>query len=128
HLALAAVKEALNECKPVLHPERIGVVVGTSLGGLTTVANTQQEVIQRGKWRISPHFVPSMLSNMAAAHISILYNLQGPSYTLNTACSSGADAVGLASILLKSGQADMVIAVGVESILCSLMNAALSSM
>jgi 3-oxoacyl-[acyl-carrier-protein] synthase II len=127
HFALIAAAEALADSKPLVNPERIGVVVGTALGGISTVADTEEQITRNGSYRVSPHFVPKMLGNIAAAQIGIMHGFRGPSFTLNTACSSGADAIGLASMLLKMGQADVVVAVGAESILCSLMDAGLAS-
>lgn len=125
--ALAAAAEALEDSKPQAKPQRIGIVLGTALGGISTTASTQEQIAQSGSFRVSPHTVPKMLGNIAAAHIGILHGFQGPSLTVSTACSSGADAVGMAAMLLKSGQADVVIAVGAESILSPLMIAGLSS-
>jgi len=125
--ALVAANEALAESKPNASPERIGIVLGTALGGISTAAQTQEHISLSGSYRVSPHVVPKMLGNIAAAHIAIFQGLRGPSLTVNTACSSGADAVGLASMLLQMGQADAVVAVGAESILCSLMDAGLAA-
>jgi 3-oxoacyl-[acyl-carrier-protein] synthase II len=125
--ALVAAQEALADSKLKVNPERVGIVVGTSLAGISTVTETQELATQSGSYRISPHFVPKMLGNIAGAHIAMNFNLKGPSYTVNTACSSGADAIGLASMLLKTGQADAIVAVGSESILCRLMDAGLAA-
>jgi 3-oxoacyl-[acyl-carrier-protein] synthase II len=125
--ALAAAKEALDDSKPKANPERIGVVLGTSLGGISTAANTQEQITRSGSYRVNPHVVPKMLGNIAAAQIAIAHGLKGPSFTVNTACSSGADAIGLASMLLKMGQADVVLAVGAESVLSALITAGLVS-
>ncbi|MFE8064761.1 beta-ketoacyl-ACP synthase II [Priestia aryabhattai] len=125
--ALIAANEALATSKPTVKPERIGIVLGTALGGISTVASTQEQIIQSESYRVSPHIVPKMLGNIAAAQIAIQHSIQGPSLTVNTACSSGADAIGMASMLLKSGQADVVVAVGAESILTGMMAAGLSS-
>lgn len=126
--ALVAAQEALdNSGLKNVKSERIGIVVGTSLAGISTLTETQEQLTQTGSYRVSPHLVPKMLGNIAAAHIAMMFNLKGPSYTVNTACSSGADAIGMAAMLLKSGQADAVVAVGAESILCSLMDAGLAS-
>lgn len=125
--AIAAAEEALADSKLRGKPERIGVVLGTALGGISTAAETQEKISLRRSFRVSPYTVPKILGNIAAAQISILHGFQGPSYTVNTACSSGADAIGLASLLLKTGQADAVVAVGAESILTALMAAGLAS-
>ncbi|GLB59170.1 beta-ketoacyl-ACP synthase II [Cytobacillus sp. NCCP-133] len=125
--ALIAAKEAIADSNLKADPERVGIVVGTSLAGISTLTETQEQITQSGNYRVSPFFVPKILGNIAAAQIGIYFNFTGPSYTVNTACSSGADAIGMASMLLKSGQVDVVVAVGAESILCSLMDAGLAS-
>ncbi|ANS76556.1 beta-ketoacyl-[acyl-carrier-protein] synthase II [Paenibacillus yonginensis] len=125
--ALAAAAEALEDAKPDAAPERMGVVLGTALGGIATTTAAQEQVTKSGSFRVSPHLVPKMLGNIAAGYIGITYGFKGPSLTLSTACSSSADAVGMASMLLRSGQADAVLAVGAESILCQLMDAGLST-
>ncbi|MDY0395076.1 beta-ketoacyl-[acyl-carrier-protein] synthase family protein [Virgibacillus halophilus] len=125
--ALIAAKEALAQSRLDADPERIGIVMGTALGGISTVAETQAAITEKGKYRVSPHVVPKMLGNIGAAQIAIMHGIKGPSLTVNTACSSGADAIGTASMLLKADQADVVIAVGAESILSGLMTAGLHS-
>ncbi|RUS45057.1 beta-ketoacyl-ACP synthase II [Cohnella sp. AR92] len=127
--AYAAAEEAIGQSGIVdgLQRSRIGIVLGTALGGISTAAGTQEQIARSGSYRVTPHLVPKMLSNIAAAHIAIANGFKGPSYTVSTACSSGADAVGMAAILLRAGQADAVVAVGAESILCALMDAGLSS-
>lgn len=125
--ALVAAREALMESQPQADPERIGIVVGTALGGIATITSTQEEVTRSGKYRVSPYFVPKILGNMAAAQIGIEHGFTGPSYTINTACSSGSDAIGMAAMLLKTGQADVIVAVGAETILCAVMDAGLAS-
>ncbi len=123
HFALAAAQEALREsgCLDSVDPKRIGIVMGTSLSGITTIAQTQQECDEKQVYKVSPRFVPKVLGNIAASQIAIAYGIRGPSLTVNTACSSGVDAIGMASMLLKMGEADVVIAVGAESVLCAIM-------
>lgn len=125
--AILAANEALADSKLNMKPERIGIVLGTALGAISSIASTQEQITQSGRFRVSPHIVPKMLGNVAAAQIAIIHDIQGPSLTVNTACSSGADAIGMASMLLKSGQADAVVAVGAESILTGLMAAGLTA-
>lgn len=125
--ALIAANEALAQSGIDADPERIGIVMGTALGGISTAAETQAAITGKGKYRVSPHVVPKMLGNIGAAQIAIMHGIKGPSMTVNTACSSGADAIGTASMLLKADQADVVIAVGAESILSGLMTAGLHS-
>lgn len=126
HFALIAAQEALAESRLEAVPERIGIVVGTCFSGISTTVDTQREYTSNPGMRISPHFVPKVLGNIAAAQIAIAHGLRGPSYTVNTACSSGADAIGIASMMLQMGEVDAVVAVGAESILCSIMVAGLS--
>lgn len=122
-----AAEEALAQSQIKADPDRIGIVLGTALGGISTIANTEKQVIESGSYKVSPYTVPKMLGNIGAAQIAITHGIQGPSLTVGTACSSGADAIGMASMLLKSGQADVVVAVGAESIVTELMVAGLSS-
>ncbi|WP_067728821.1 beta-ketoacyl-ACP synthase II [Oceanobacillus damuensis] len=125
--ALIATQEALADSNIHVQSDRIGIVVGSALGGISTVTSTQEQITKCNSYRLSPHIVPKMLGNIAAAQIAIIHGIQGPSLTVNTACSAGADAIGMASMLIKSGQADAVVAVGAESILTGLMAAGLSS-
>ncbi|WP_203232102.1 beta-ketoacyl-ACP synthase II [Paenibacillus pinistramenti] len=125
--ALIAAEEALKDSRPDAAPERIGVVLGTALGGISTTAAAQEQITSTGSFRVSPYLVPKMLGNLAAGYIGITHGFKGPSLTLSTACSSGADAIGMAAMLLRSGQADAVLAAGAESILCQLMDAGLSA-
>lgn len=125
--ALVAAKEALQSSglNLSLSPERAGVVLGTAMGGITTLTDVQSRVQNSGVLRISPHFMTKILGNVAAAQIAIIHELRGPSLTVSTACSSGADAVGIAAILLERKLADAVLAVGAESIFCPLIIAGL---
>lgn len=123
HFALVAAQEALREsgCLDSVDLKRVGIVMGTSLSGITTIAQTQQECDEKQAYKVSPRFVPKVLGNIAASQIAIAYGIRGPSLTVNTACSSGVDAIGTASMLLSMGEADVVIAVGAESVLCAIM-------
>ena len=98
--------------------------MGTAMDGVTTVAQTQA-AFDTGK-RVGPRFVPMTIGNIAAAQISIAHGIHGPSLTLNTACSAGGDAIMTAAMLLRSGEADAVLAVGGESILCPIVVSGLS--
>ncbi len=134
--ALVAAAEALKTgtllegpglLQAFLRPGRLGIVLGTSLGGINSALSAEEQLLSVGPDRISPFTVPKMLANVAAARIAITYGIQGPSLTVNTACSSGADAVGLAAMLIRAGEADVMLAVGSESILCPLLTAGLAS-
>lgn len=96
-------------------PERIGVVVGTAFAGLATIAETQNGISTGAHSKVSPRFVPKIIGNIAAAQIAIAKGLKGPSLTVTTACSSGADALSTGIMLLNSGEADVVLCVGAEA-------------
>ena len=124
--AFAAAEEALTDSAlPVgAEPDRIGIVMGTAMDGVTTVAQTQA-AFDAGH-RVGPRFVPMTIGNIAAAQIAIAHGIHGPSLTLNTACSAGGDAMMTAAMLLKTGEADAVLAVGGEGILCPIVVSGLS--
>lgn len=124
--AFVAAEEALGDSglDIAAAPDRIGIVMGTAMDGVTTVAGTQA-AYDAGK-RVGPRFVPMTIGNIAAAQISIAHGITGPSMTLNTACSAGGDAIMTAAMLLRTGEADAVLAVGGESILCPIVVAGLS--
>jgi len=98
--------------------ERAGVVLGTSGGGLQTQDENYRLVYQEGKNRVHPFVVPRLMNNAAASHVSMVHNLQGPSYTVATACASSNHAMGQAFNLIRSGQARVVLTGGSESMLC----------
>ena len=124
--AFVAAQEALTDSGLAVEAEseRIGIVMGTAMGGVTTVARTQAS-FDAGH-RVGPRFVPMAIGNIAAAQIAIAHGIHGPSLTVGTACSAGGDAMMTAAMLLKSGEADAVLAVGGESILCPIVVSGLS--
>lgn len=124
--AFVAAEEALGDSglDIAADPDRVGIVMGTAMDGVTTVTGTQA-AYDAGK-RVGPRFVPMTIGNIAAAQISIAHGITGPSMTLNTACSAGGDAIMTAAMLLRTGEADAVLAVGGESILCPIVVAGLS--
>ena len=124
--AFVAAEEALGDSglDIAADPDRVGIVMGTAMDGVTTVAGTQA-AYDAGK-RVGPRFVPMTIGNIAAAQISIAHGITGPSMTLNTACSAGGDAIMTAAMLLRTGEADAVLAIGGESILCPIVVAGLS--
>lgn len=124
----AAAEEALTDAglnpedveKRDIPAERIGIVVGTAYAGLSTIAQTQDEISTGVHTKVSPRFVPKIIGNVAAAQIAIAKGLRGPSLTVTTACSSGADAISTGIMLLKSGEADAVLCVGAEAAISKL--------
>lgn len=98
--------------------ERIGICTGTAMAGVPEISEQTEAYLKSATGKVSPHFVPRAIANMAAAHLAIAYGLEGPSLALSTACSAGGDALMSAAMLIASGEADAVLAVGAESILC----------
>ena len=125
--AYIAAKEAICDSRITINPRRTGIVMGTALGGITTTARTQESLSEAAHKKVGPRFIPKILGNVAAANIAIAYGIKGPSLTINTACASGSDAVNTACMLIKSGKADAVLAVGAESVLCPLVIYSLSN-
>lgn len=125
--AYIAAAEALGTGALPAAPERTGIVMGTSMSGISTIAATQEELTRLRKKQVGPRFIPKVLGNVAAAKIAIQKGIQGPSLTVSTACASGGDAIATAAMLLLAGEADAVVAVGAESILCPLVVYSLSN-
>lgn len=117
----AAAMEAIEQAgEPAAAPDRMGIVVGTALGGISPIADTQDGISRGEHKKVSPRFVPKIIGNEAAAQVAIAKGYRGPSLTVSTACSSGGDAISTACMLLMSGQADAVLAMGTESALSPL--------
>jgi len=95
--------------------DRIGVIVGSGIGGLPRIEATQQDYLQRGARRISPFFVPGSLINLVSGHLSIMLGLKGPSYAVVSACTTGLHSIGDAARLIEYGDADVMVAGGTES-------------
>ncbi|MFT4150465.1 MAG: beta-ketoacyl-[acyl-carrier-protein] synthase family protein [Paracoccaceae bacterium] len=97
---------------------RSGVILGTSGGGLNTQDENYRVVYEEGKNRVHPFIVPKLMNNAAASHVSIEYDLRGPSFTVATACASSNHAMGLAFQMIRSGAADVMLTGGSEAMLC----------
>jgi 3-oxoacyl-[acyl-carrier-protein] synthase II len=116
--AIAAAKMALHDSGLDLEKvdkERAGTVMGCGIGGVITFEEQKEVLMNRGSSRITPFFVPMMISNMAAAHLSIEFGLQGSSITIVTACASATNAVGEALRIIERGEADVVFCGGTEA-------------
>ena len=93
---------------------RIGVAVGSGIGGIVTIETCYGVVLNRGPSKVSPFFVPSCIINMVAGHLSIMFGLQGPNIAITTACTTGTHNIGFAARLIASGDADAMLAGGAE--------------
>ena len=118
HYGIAAGSQALRDSGLFVtdaNSERIGVLVGSGIGGLPLIEETHTEYVNRGARRISPFFVPGSIINMISGHLSINFNLKGPNIAAVTACTTGLHSIGLAARLIQYGDADVMIAGGAES-------------
>lgn len=119
--AYISAEEALKQSELTIEPERTGIIMGTAMAGVATTAFTQDALSGASHKKVGPRFIPKILGNIAAANIAIDYNIQGPSFTVSTACSSGGDAINIACMYMQAGKADVMLAVGAESVLCPLV-------
>ncbi|ESO97428.1 hypothetical protein LOTGIDRAFT_115074 [Lottia gigantea] len=117
--ALVAAEEALDMArwKPNSEEEkyRSGVIVGTGMVPLDEICNVGQVLREKGYKRVTPHFIPNILPNMSAGHVSIKFGLKGPNHTPSTACTTGLHAIGDAFRMIQYGDADVMVAGGTES-------------
>ncbi|TAM83695.1 MAG: beta-ketoacyl-[acyl-carrier-protein] synthase II [Candidimonas sp.] len=95
--------------------ERVGVIIGSGIGGLPRIEETQIETLRRGARRISPYFVPASLINLISGQLSIMLGLKGPSYAVVSACTTGLHSIGDAARLIEYGDAEIMLAGGAES-------------
>jgi 3-oxoacyl-[acyl-carrier-protein] synthase II len=118
HFGMAAGIQAIQDSGLVVtdeNAERIGVIVGSGIGGLPMIEETHAELTNRGPRRISPFFVPASIINMISGHLSIKYGLKGPNLAIVTACTTGLHCIGSAARMIEYGDADVMIAGGAES-------------
>lgn len=118
HYGIAAGIQAWKDSGIELTEEsstRAGVIVGSGIGGLHRIEETQTEYLAKGPRRISPFFVPGSLINLVSGHLSIMLNLKGPSYAVVSACTTGLHSIGDAARLIEYGDADVMVAGGTEA-------------
>ncbi|HBM60457.1 beta-ketoacyl-ACP synthase II [Salipiger marinus] len=119
---MAAAQQAVEDSgwKPTApeDQERTGVLIGSGIGGLNSIANTAVMMEEKGPRRVSPFFVPGALINLISGQVSIRYGFRGPNHSVVTACSTGAHAIGDAARLISFGDADVMVAGGAEAAIC----------
>jgi len=123
HYAVAASAEALIDSGLDIDNEdktRIGVAIGSGIGGLSTIEKNSTTMVERDASRLSPFFIPASLSNMASGYVSIQHGLQGPNICIVTACTSGTHSIGYAARTIAYGDADVMISGGAEMAICRL--------
>ena len=115
--ALAAVSEAIHDSEIMekVNPERFGVYFGSGIGGFNTFTQEHSNLLEKGPRRISPLFIPKMISNIAAGNVAIKYNAQGPCLSITTACATGTNSIGEAYRAILHGYADAMITGGSEA-------------
>jgi len=130
-LSLVAAQEAIKNAQldsSKLNPDNIGVILGSGVGGVSTLVEQQMVLHERGPRRVSPHFVPKMIANIAAGHLAIRWNLKGPNQTVVSACASATDAIGIALRLIQAGDAEAIVTGGTEASVLPLTIAGFANM
>ena len=129
--AIAATKMAFEDGNIQLENidlEQVGTIIGSGIGGIQTLEVEKEKMDEKGPGRISPLFIPMMISNMAAGQVSMTYGLKGSSMTITTACASATHAIGEAFRMIKSGYMNMAVTGGTESSITPLSMAGFISM
>lgn len=129
--ALVATHEAIKMSgldNNQFNPDRVGVTIGTGVGGIQTLEDQQRVIDQKGARRVSPQFVPKMIANIAGGHLSMRWNLKGPNQTVTSACASATDAIGMAMRLILAGDADAMVTGGTEASITGLTIAGFANM
>lgn len=130
HFAMAAACQAVADSgiAGTLDAERVGVYIGSGIGGIATFMTDHSKLLNRGPRRVSPYFIPMMIPNMASSMIAIRYHFHGPAMPMVTACASGTNAIGEALRLIRHGYADAMVAGGAEATVNALAAAGFSNM
>jgi len=123
HYAVAATREAVDDAALKIdasNAERIGVYIGSGIGGLGLLEKTHRDLLERGPRRISPFFIPGMILNLAAGNVSIVFGAKGPNVAVATACATGTHAIGESMRMIRDGLCDAMIAGGSEAVVTPL--------
>ncbi|EJP6473137.1 beta-ketoacyl-ACP synthase II [Clostridium botulinum] len=116
--AIAAAQQAVDDSKldlDKINKEKFGVIVGSGIGGLATIEKEEQKLLEKGPNRVSPLFIPTIISNMAAGNIAIKFGAKAMCSTVVTACATGTNCVGEAFRAIKNGEVDIMLAGGTEA-------------
>ncbi|MGE5472556.1 MAG: beta-ketoacyl-ACP synthase II [Bacteroidota bacterium] len=113
--AIQAVRDAGLDQENAANPERVGVAIGSGIGGLPLIEETKDEFIAGGIRKVSPFFVPGSIINMISGNLSIIYGFKGPNIALVSACTTGTHSIGDAARIIEYGDADVMVAGGAES-------------
>ena len=130
HFAMAAACQAVADSgiAGTLDAERVGVYIGSGIGGIATFMTEHSKLLNRGPRRVSPYFIPMMIPNMASSMIAMRYHFHGPAMPMVTACASGTNAIGEALRLIRHGYADAMVAGGAEATVNALAAVGFSNM
>ena len=130
HFAMAAACQAVADSgiAGTLDAERVGVYIGSGIGGIATFMTEHSKLLNRGPRRVSPYFIPMMIPNMASSMIAMRNRFHGPAMPMVTACASGTNAIGEALRLIRHGYADAMVAGGAEATVNALAAAGFSNM
>ncbi len=125
HYGLAAGIQAVKDAgidinQSAFNPERIGVIIGSGIGGLPVIEHNKEEFLNKGARRISPFLIPAAIINMISGHLSIRYGFSGPNLAIVTACTTGLHCIGESCRIIEYGDADIMVAGGAESTICHL--------
>jgi len=121
--AVAAARSAIEDAKLEItedNADRVGVLIGSGIGGIQTIERQYDVLAERGPSRISPFFIPMLIADMASGQVSILFGARGPNTTVVTACATGTHAIGDAYHIIRRGDADVMICGGAEAPMCRL--------
>ncbi len=121
--AAAASVQAMRDAglsDGAVDPERLGSILGVGIGGFETIESSYESLLSKGPSRVPPMTIPKLIANIAPGNVAILVNAQGPCYSITTACASATDALGDAARLLRCGEADVILAGGVEACITKL--------
>jgi len=131
HFGLAAAKKAVEHSGidfSTVDTDRVGVLVGSGIGGMQTIEDQARNLIEKGPRRVSAFMIPALISNIASGVIAIEYGLKGPNFGVVSACSTGSHAIGEAARIMRAGDADIMIAGGSEASITALAFAGFCSM